>query len=163
MNYLDGWKEAGEVFIPPLKNKGFEEDIILRKRIEPVKAKGHPVTEKKAQPAYSGSEPTVFVAQTSRAYLKRMKDGETTELIGRETVIGKEADSDYVIRDNPTVSRHHARIMASEGGYFLEDLGSSNHTYVDGSEIAQPVKLMDGMLFMLSDEEFQFNIEMGQE
>lgn len=163
MNYLDGWKEAGEVFIPPLKNKGFEEDIILRKRIEPVQAVARPVTEEKAQPAYSGSEPTVFVAQTSRAYLKRMKDGETMELIGRETVIGKEADSDYVIRDNPTVSRHHARIMASADGYFLEDLGSSNHTYVDGGEIGQPMKLMDGMIFMLSDEEFQFNLEMGQE
>ena len=163
MNCLDGWKEAGEVFIPPLKNKGFEEDIILRKRIEPVQAVARPVTEEKAQPAYSGSEPTVFVAQTSRAYLKRMKDGETMELIGRETVIGKEADSDYVIRDNPTVSRHHARIMASADGYFLEDLGSSNHTYVDGGEIGQPMKLMDGMLFMLSDEEFQFNLEMGQE
>ena len=163
MNCLDGWKEAGEVFIPPLKNKGFEEDIILRKRIEPVQAVARPVTEEKAQPAYSGSEPTVFVAQTSRAYLKRMKDGETMELIGRETVIGKEADSDYVIRDNPTVSRHHARIMASADGYFLEDLGSSNHTYVDGGEIGQPMKLMDGMLFMLSDEEFLFNLVLGQE
>ncbi|KMZ52966.1 FHA domain-containing protein [Dorea sp. D27] len=163
MNYLEGWKEAGEVYIPPLKNKGFEEDIILRKKIEPVQGGVRLIDREEEQPSYSGSEPTVFVAQTSRAYLKRLKDGETTELIGRETVIGKEADSDYIIKDNPTVSRHHARITASADGYFLEDLGSSNHTYVDGSEIGQPVKLMDGMLFMLSDEEFQFSIEMGQE
>ena len=43
MDYLDGWKEAGEVFIPPLKKKGFGEDIIIRKRIEPAGERQVPV------------------------------------------------------------------------------------------------------------------------
>lgn len=161
MDYLDGWKEAGEVFIPPLKKKGFGKDIIIRKRIEPAGERQVPVREE--QCAYTGSEPTVFAAHVPRAYIKRLRDGRTTELAGRETVIGKERDSDCVITDNPTVSRHHARITASADGYYLEDLGSSNHTYIDGSEIKKPVRLAGGMCFLLSDEEFQFMLEAGQE
>ena len=41
-------------------------------------------------------------------------------------------------------SRRHARVAADEDGYVLEDVGSTNGTYLDGSRVAGPVRLTDG-------------------
>ena len=46
--------------------------------------------------------------------------------------------------DAPSVSRRHARIVVSEDGASIEDLGSKNGTYVRGERIANPTSLTDG-------------------
>lgn len=49
--------------------------------------------------------------------------------------IGKAEDNDFVV-DDPHVSRHHACLMRDEHGcWFLEDLGSTNGTFVGGVQI----------------------------
>src|SRR5262245_25109717 len=49
--------------------------------------------------------------------------------------IGSSSHSDVVI-DDPTVSRHHARIELRAGELVIHDLGSTNGTKVDGVRIA---------------------------
>jgi DNA-binding CsgD family transcriptional regulator len=55
--------------------------------------------------------------------------------------IGREATCDLVL-DDEGLSRVHARVT-TEGGLFLEDLGSTNGTYVNGNRI-QKVGLREG-------------------
>lgn len=51
--------------------------------------------------------------------------------------IGKANDNEYVVND-PSVSRHHARLTyEKEGHWILEDLGSTNGTFVNGIQIAR--------------------------
>lgn len=51
--------------------------------------------------------------------------------------VGKAPDNDYVA-DNPYVSRHHARLSRGNDGFWiLEDLNSSNGTYVNDIQIAK--------------------------
>ena len=51
--------------------------------------------------------------------------------------IGKAPDNDYVV-NHPQVSRHHARLVSDEQGcWFLEDLDSSNGTFVNGVQIVR--------------------------
>lgn len=50
------------------------------------------------------------------------------------TVLGRQADCGIVL-DNKTVSRHHAQILQADQHYYLEDLNSSNGTYVNGQRI----------------------------
>ena len=59
-------------------------------------------------------------------------------LIGAGSVIGRGSviDNDVVIGDG-RVSRHHARIVAEYGGFAIEDLQSSNGTFVDGAQVRQ--------------------------
>lgn len=47
------------------------------------------------------------------------------------TVLGRGADSDIFLED-VTVSRHHARVTVGDAGLLIEDLGSTNGTYVNG-------------------------------
>lgn len=51
-----------------------------------------------------------------------------------QTVIGKSVEADFILTD-VLVSRRHARLVHSSSGILLEDLGSSNGTYVNGALI----------------------------
>ena len=48
-----------------------------------------------------------------------------------ETLVGRGGDCDIFFGD-VTVSRHHAKLTVDEGGLRIEDLGSTNGTYVNG-------------------------------
>jgi predicted component of type VI protein secretion system len=71
-----------------------------------------------------------------------------TLLLGRRTmqvydfkqesiVIGRDDGVDVLI-DNPSVSRRHAEIRLGEDGWVVEDLGSSNGTFIRGTKIQGP-------------------------
>jgi len=69
--------------------------------------------------------------------------------LDKETIlIGREDDVDIVI-DNPSVSRKHAQIRKEGPGWVVEDLGSSNGTFLHGEKItsAKPVKEGDEIGF----------------
>jgi pSer/pThr/pTyr-binding forkhead associated (FHA) protein len=59
--------------------------------------------------------------------------------IDRRTVIGR-INADLVIEDDQ-MSRNHAVVEPVEGGVVVEDLGSTNGTFVDGERIDRPVRL----------------------
>ena len=50
--------------------------------------------------------------------------------------IGRQADNHLVLRDN-RASRSHARIIAENGEYFVEDLGSRHGVYVNGERVTR--------------------------
>jgi hypothetical protein len=51
-----------------------------------------------------------------------------------QLTIGRKPDNDLVI-DNPAVSGHHARIVKEEGAFFVEDLGSTNGTFLNDAKV----------------------------
>lgn len=55
-----------------------------------------------------------------------------------EVVIGRDPQSNIVLSDHG-VSRRHARIFQTETDFVIEDLGSSNGTYVDGVPVVSCV------------------------
>jgi len=48
-----------------------------------------------------------------------------------ETTAGREAESDIFLADI-TVSRRHCKFIVRDGGLHVEDMGSTNGTYVNG-------------------------------
>lgn len=50
--------------------------------------------------------------------------------------IGKADDNELVLND-PHVSRYHARLIRQEGAWLLEDLSSTNGTFVNDSQISK--------------------------
>lgn len=65
--------------------------------------------------------------------LSLVRPGETVALFDGMR-IGRNDDNDVAIADG-RVSRHHARIVAEGGGFAIEDLQSSNGTFVDGAQV----------------------------
>ena len=60
-----------------------------------------------------------------------------------EMVIGRDLTVDIVIIDTE-VSRKHAHLVAQQGGYVIEDLGSTNGTEVNGTRLTSPYLLRPG-------------------
>ena len=58
-------------------------------------------------------------------------------------VIGRDPDADLVLEDSQ-VSRRHARVTPTPYGAIVEDLGSTNGTFVDSMSVQGPVRLEDG-------------------
>lgn len=52
-----------------------------------------------------------------------------------EIYLGREAGNDIFINE-PEVSRRHARLSFQSGNYVLEDLGSTNGTFVNGQRVS---------------------------
>jgi DNA-binding winged helix-turn-helix (wHTH) protein len=70
------------------------------------------------------------------------KDGQVGLKAG-EHIVGRDADV-AVWLDSPTVSRHHARIAIAGDDATIEDLGSTNGTFVRGEPVSAPSPLADG-------------------
>src|SRR5258708_29555391 len=66
--------------------------------------------------------------------------GRTVELRGDTIVVGRHPGCDIRVPDE-TVSRRHARIIVEDSGYFIEDLGSRNGTYLNGRRATAPERL----------------------
>ena len=62
--------------------------------------------------------------------------GQLFELGDGETRLGKGPENDIVI-DHPTVSRLHLSISREGERYLLRDLGSTNGTFLDGSQVRE--------------------------
>jgi hypothetical protein len=60
-----------------------------------------------------------------------------------ETIIGRDPGA-AVFLDDKSVSRRHARIVISDEGATLEDLGSKNGTYLQDSRVESRLPLSDG-------------------
>lgn len=61
--------------------------------------------------------------------------------LGRDEVtIGRSSDSAIIIRDDYT-STHHARLMLWNGRWMIQDLDSTNGTYLNGSRVTVPMPI----------------------
>lgn len=69
----------------------------------------------------------------------------------RETItIGRDITNDIVIND-PEVSRHHARLVRTPSGYTIEDLRSTNGSFLNRQRISATHQLSDGDLIGLGE------------
>ncbi|PKK88251.1 MAG: hypothetical protein CVV64_19625 [Candidatus Wallbacteria bacterium HGW-Wallbacteria-1] len=77
-----------------------------------------------------------------------LSDGEI--LIGRDPALN-------LFIDSTRLSKRHARIYPDRGGHFIEDLGSTNGTYLNGKKISNAVPLAVGDTLQFSqDPVFRF-------
>src|SRR5512135_2929455 len=77
--------------------------------------------------------------------------GATFSLEGDQLVIGRDSSSNIAIND-AEVSRKHARLTFQGGKYVIEDLGSTNGTFVNGQRLVSPLVLKSGDVISLGEQ-----------
>ncbi|MBI4493552.1 MAG: FHA domain-containing protein [Chloroflexi bacterium] len=96
----------------------------------------------------SGFLPALFqpqpVEEDSIEVLNGPEDGRLFSLRGSSAVVGRLESSDVALLLDRSVSGSHARVTREDGRFFIEDLGSTHGTAVNGSAISARTELKDG-------------------
>jgi len=69
--------------------------------------------------------------------------GMSFTISGNQAIIGREEGIDVILQD-AEASRRHSRIIWQGGQYLIEDMGSTNGTFVNGVQITMPQILNPG-------------------
>lgn len=64
--------------------------------------------------------------------------------LGEELTVGRGAGCAVVLADDTFVSQVHARVFVRGSDPYLEDLGSTNGTLLNGERVVEPVRLRRG-------------------
>lgn len=70
--------------------------------------------------------------------------GVTIDLTDQQITLGRANDATIVLKDDYASSRH-ARIFPQDGQWILEDLGSTNGTYLDRQKVTRPMPVPPGV------------------
>jgi len=74
-------------------------------------------------------------------------------------ILGRSSKADIVLKDYQDISSMHAKIY-SQGEYFLiDDLGSTNHTFLNGARVYAKCPIRNGDLLKLGMHEFKIFIK----
>jgi pSer/pThr/pTyr-binding forkhead associated (FHA) protein len=90
------------------------------------------------------------VATNYRLTIRRGPDaGQQHSLIADAVTLGRDPLADVVIND-PEVSRQHARLIRRGDGFLVQDLGSTNGTFLDGQRLGgEPVPVAPGQVITI--------------
>lgn len=82
--------------------------------------------------------------------------GKIFELTDPIITLGRDLTNDIVIQD-PEISRYHLRLRRIKQGFSIEDMGSTNGTFVNGVRMKNPIILNhDDVIKLGSTVQFQF-------
>jgi pSer/pThr/pTyr-binding forkhead associated (FHA) protein len=100
-------------------------------RATPAKAAPAP------RPAASRPEPAGSLGAKRLVITSGAKEGLEIDLPEEQLTIGRSNESGLVIRDDYT-STHHARLLLWNDGWVIQDLDSTNGTFLDGARVIVP-------------------------
>ena len=83
-------------------------------------------------------------------------EGERVPLKTRWTRIGRDPGNDLVLNDDGFASRYHAWITYESGDFWVEDLGSTNGTVLNGQPLSERKVLSAGDKIKIGDSEITF-------
>jgi len=84
--------------------------------------------------------------------------GRRFEVESGEVTIGRER-TDVLLDDDGEVSRNHAVVRQSSEGFEVEDLGSTNGTFVNEQRISEPTRLSSGDIVRVGQTRFDVEIK----
>ena len=123
---------------------------VIRSDMFGARIDSHAASRPPGRPRPRARRPTAASPPSARAAHRRQvaivdgaNEGETVSLDDAPILIGR--GSDAAIRlDDDYVSTRHARIASSGDQWFVEDLGSTNGTYIGSQRLTQPTALQLG-------------------
>jgi hypothetical protein len=75
---------------------------------------------------------------------------------------GRDISNDIVLSGDKSLSRFHFQITMQDGGYLIEDAGSRNGSFLNGSPITSPRKIVAGDIISAGMARYRFTIQ-GEE
>ncbi|MGV8885794.1 MAG: FHA domain-containing protein FhaB/FipA [Microbacteriaceae bacterium] len=100
-----------------------------------------PAPNRRPSPAPQKAAPASSSLSATRLVITGgAKEGLELPLPPDTLTIGRASESGLVIRDDYT-STHHARLLLWQDGWVIQDLDSTNGTYLDGTRVVVPTQV----------------------
>ena len=85
-----------------------------------------------------------------------------TDVSDTVTLGSSEKQNALVLKKDPTVSRTHARLSNHDGRILLEDLASTNGTWLNRSKVKEALEIRTGDLLRFGNTEMTVRVEAGE-
>ena len=83
-------------------------------------------------------------------------EGEEWELDSSPLTVGRSSRNDLQLERDEYASSTHARIEPRRDGVWLEDVGSTNGTYLNGIRLTRPKRLTSGDVLRIGETELRY-------
>jgi pSer/pThr/pTyr-binding forkhead associated (FHA) protein len=84
--------------------------------------------------------------------------GTERELDSSAVTVGRSAENDLVLNSDEFASTKHARIEPRRDGVWVEDLDSTNGTFVNGMKVKQRHKLSPGDVIRVGETDLRYEL-----
>jgi pSer/pThr/pTyr-binding forkhead associated (FHA) protein len=85
-----------------------------------------------------------------------LRPGDKHELDSTALTVGRSSANDIELREDGFASASHARFEPRRDGVWLEDVGSTNGTFVNGIRLSEPRKLASGDLVRVGETDLRY-------
>jgi FHA domain-containing protein len=83
-------------------------------------------------------------------------EGRDFEIDSAQLTIGRGGQNDIAIRSDEYASARHARFEPRQDGVWVQDLGSTNGTYLNGARLDRPRRLSEGDVVRVGETDLRF-------
>jgi pSer/pThr/pTyr-binding forkhead associated (FHA) protein len=85
-----------------------------------------------------------------------LDEGQDYELDSAQLTIGRGGQNDIPIRTDEYASARHARFEPRHDGIWVQDLGSTNGTYLNGARLERPRRLSEGDIVRVGETDLRY-------
>jgi hypothetical protein len=85
-----------------------------------------------------------------------LAEGERHQLNSAPLTIGRSLDNDVSLDADTFASTQHARVEPRRDGVWLEDIGSTNGTFLNGAQVSRPRRLTPGDVIRVGETDLRF-------
>ena len=85
-----------------------------------------------------------------------LAEGERHRLNSAPVTIGRSSENDLPLDADEFASSRHARVEPRRDGVWLEDIGSTNGTYVNGTQVNRARRLSPGDVIRVGETDLRF-------
>jgi pSer/pThr/pTyr-binding forkhead associated (FHA) protein len=85
-----------------------------------------------------------------------LDEGQNFELDSSQLTIGRGGQNDIAIRSDEYASARHARFEPRQDGVWVQDLGSTNGTYLNGARLEHPRRLAEGDVIRVGETDLRY-------
>jgi hypothetical protein len=85
-----------------------------------------------------------------------LEQGDTVTLDSHALRVGRSGDNELPIESDEYASAHHARFEPRRDGVYVEDIGSTNGTFVNGIRLTRERRLAPGDVVRIGETDLRF-------
>jgi FHA domain len=107
-------------------------------------------------PGLGGEAPHIEAGKIVVVKSPALTEGDEWDLDASPLTFGRSSQNDVELKRDEYASSAHARVEPRRDGVWLEDIGSTNGTYLNGIRLTRPKRLTSGDIVRIGETELRY-------